>query len=100
MAAGVLFRRSRYELGDDRSCWSVQIEQAAVVEDHGHGRGGDDFGQRGNVEEGGGIDVKIPTLSQRTRQGWGTLGIICVIWVNEIAEGFECDEAALVREGD
>ena len=35
------------------------------------------------------MHVKVPTLSQRTRQGWGTLG---VFFVDEIAERLQGDQ--------
>jgi hypothetical protein len=102
----------KQEFGNDASDGSFQFEQAALVEDCGHGGGGDDFGEGGEIEQRGGFDfmanvrmpnvktadvripdVKIPTLSRRARQGWGTLGI------GEMAEGFERDETIVVRDG-
>ena len=39
------------EFGDDGGDRGFEIEQAALVEDHGHGGRGDDFGERSEIEE-------------------------------------------------
>jgi hypothetical protein len=75
----------------------------AFVEEHRHCGGGHWFGQGREVEESRGRDVlfrtfkvNIPTLSQRTRQGWGTLrGVEC-----EMAEGLESYDLIPVGDGD
>ena len=61
------------EFRDSAGYGCVQLEQAALVEECGHRRGGDHFGDRGEVEEGFGSDVrvKIPT-SGKSGQKWGT----------------------------
>ena len=64
------------EFGDDADDGSVEFEQAAFVEDCGYGCGGDDFGERGEVEEGGWRDVKIPSpVAQNVDDGQSTLWI-------------------------
>ena len=70
----------------------LELQQAAFVEDHGHGRGGDCFGYGGQVEERGWSDgsvmeVKIPTLWHTARQGWGTLDILFVDKLSERSQG-------------
>jgi hypothetical protein len=107
------------EFGDEAGDGSVEFEEAAFVENHRHGRGGDDFSEGREIEESGGgyveikvptsrktgetwgtrIGIKIPTLSlQRTeRQGWGTLGIL---FIRELAEGFQGYKFGGMGDGD
>ncbi len=51
-AAGVEFAAGvGQEFGDDADHGGFEFEQAALVEDHRHGGGGDGFGDGGEVEE-------------------------------------------------
>jgi len=43
LPARILFSVGR-EFGNDRSDWSIEVKQAALVVKHRHGCGGDDFG--------------------------------------------------------
>ncbi len=55
----VTSRRRRVSAGefrDDRGDRRFQIKQAALVENHGHGGRGDDFGERSEIEEARGGD--------------------------------------------
>ena len=97
VAAAEIGRSDVGEFGDSANDGGVELEKAAFVEDGGHRCGGDDFGKGGEIEERGGSDEKLPTLSQRTRQGWGNLDIF--LFVSEVAERFQCDEFALVGDG-
>jgi hypothetical protein len=98
LAAGV-----GHEFGDYSNYRSFEFELTAFVEEHRHCGGGDWFGQGREVEESRGRDVlfrtfkvNIPTLPQRTRQGWGTLrGVEC-----EMAEGLESYDLIPVGDGD
>jgi len=82
-AAGVgFFAGIGHEFGDHADYGSFQFEEAALVEEHRHGGGGDWFGQRGQVEE-----------SCGGRKGR-------VQFVGELSEGLKCDQAALVCDGD
>ena len=42
--------------GEDVAEAGVEVETAARVEEHGSGGGGDDFGEAGEIEDGGGLD--------------------------------------------
>ena len=92
----------RHEFGDDADDRSFEFEQAAFVEEHRHRGGGDGFCERGEVEERCRLDVNVPTLrlaqgrllSQRARQGWGTLrsGLSCrAHFIHEVAKCLQCD---------
>ena len=89
------------EFGKDADQRSVEFEQAALVEDGGHGGGCDGLGERCQVEESGGCYVKIPTLRQaqgrlspKIREKRGTPVIASA------AEGFEHDQTIPVRDRD
>lgn len=70
------------KLPDDRDQGHVEIEEAALVEEHRHGRGGQDFGQGREVEE---------------RDGSGLRGGAIE---GEVAEGSEGYEFVFVRNSD
>ena len=72
---------SRGEFGDDRRHGDVKVEEAALVEQHGHGRCCHDFGEGCEIKERGGCDV------------------LCIRFESKMAEGFERDEAYFVRDG-
>ena len=92
----------RHEFGDDADDGRFEFEEAALVEEHRHRGGGDSLCDRGYVEERCRLDVNVPTLrlaqgrllSQRARQGWGTLrsGLSCwTHFIREVAKCLECD---------
>ena len=62
------------EFGNNGRDRGFEIKQAALVENHGHGSRGDDFGERSEIEEARGCNL---------RRSW----IVC-----ETAEGFVGDE--------
>ena len=84
---------------------SLEFEEATLVEEHRHRRGGDGFCDRGDVESVVCL-INIPTLrlaqgrllSKRARQGWGTLrsGLSCrAHFIREVAKCLECDYASI-----
>ena len=46
------------EFGNNCSDWGFEIEQAALVEDHGHGGRRDHFSERSEIEEARGGDLR------------------------------------------
>ena len=60
------------ELRNDRSDRRFKCENSAFVEDHGHRGRRYDFGNGSEIKERRRSHGKIPTLSHRTREGWGT----------------------------
>ena len=103
-AAGIGFAALvGHKFRDDAGYGNFEFEQAALIEDHRHRRGGDNFGKRRQVEESGRLHFRIPALWHRTRQGWGTLPRIVTRWiglVDETTQGFEGDETIPVCDGD
>src|SRR5258708_27258865 len=96
---GILFRfrRCGYELRNDGCDRGFEIQQSALVEEHRHGGRRYDFGNGSEIKERRRSYGKIPTLSHRTREGWGTRRIG---FIGEVTEGFEGDEFAAMGDGD
>jgi len=70
------------ELCRNRCHGQVEVEEAAFVENHGHASGGDDFCDGRQIKNSGGDDLR--------RIGF----------VGETTEGLQCDEVAVVRNGN
>ena len=93
-AAGIGFAAGvGHEFGDDAEYGSFEFEQAALVEDHRHGRGGDDFGDRGQVEESVAVTARSKSPPSRKEREKGGAPSRFVVHSTKCAEGFECDEA-------
>ena len=86
--------RGGNKFGNDGGDGSVEIEEAALVMKHGHRGGGDNFCEGGQVEKRRGLYRKIPTLSESTREMWGTR----VGFVDQLTRGFECNQATLMGD--
>ena len=105
-AAGIRFSgRVSHEFGDGADYGSVEFEEAAFVEDHRHGCCSDSFRNGGQIKEicGRHSRIKIPTLSQRAREGWGTLSstvIPRIYFVGEMAQALAGDQTIAVRDRD
>src|SRR5258707_15792433 len=76
------FRGRGNELRNDSSDGCLENQQSALVEEHRHGRCGDNFRDRGQVEDGG--------RSHRSRLGL----------VGKVAEGFEGDELPAMSDSN
>lgn len=87
MPAGVSFFAGG-ELWNDGGYGSFEIKQAALVENHGHGRGSHDFCDGGEIEKRGARDWKLPA----SRKIGETRSTFEIGWVDKVAEGFEGDE--------
>ena len=55
---------------DDRRDRRFEIEQAALIEDHGHGGRGDDFGERGEIEEASCVDLGRSRIIRETAESF------------------------------
>jgi hypothetical protein len=100
LAGGIVEKFRQYAA--DRG---FQVEISAFVEKHSHRCRCDRFGDGSEVEERCGINggirieiqIKIPALSRRTRQGRGNLRII---FVGEVSESFQRNEFRFMRDRD
>jgi len=91
------------KFGHDAGDRCVKFEEAALVEDHRHGRSGDDLGEGGKIKESGGHDRRIPTSRKSVetlRQAQGRLWGNHVCFVDEVAEGFQSHQLVRVSYGD